>query len=249
MSARRTCPGSLSVFFRDQQVRQTEVAAGESCVPMTGLRIDEFYGHDDQIGPFARVLVKPSETVGKDVYPVVFEGSWQDASTGKHLTLRPKVAIVPVYHKIRVTFLDVQTWLTRLTSMLQLLFPPPLKLEWNLHLTTTNQYKQLLKTSALTKDLIEPLLLQQHPRFIWRALLTIEGQPVFELLADATDMARSFPIYRAIWHDANLKEAFSKIRSTAQGHPPLKEALTKMLSRPFYDFLCEHAALPSVGGV
>ncbi|MCI0640637.1 MAG: hypothetical protein L0Y72_07140 [Gemmataceae bacterium] len=99
----------------------SEVAAGETCIPMTGLRINEFYGHDDQVGPFARILVKPSATVGPRVYPVVFEGSWIAAGSGKRLALYPQVVVVPVYHKIRVTFLDVQQWLTRMTEVMQTL--------------------------------------------------------------------------------------------------------------------------------
>lgn len=94
----------------------------ELCLNFIGLRIDEFYGHDDQVGPFSRIKIKPSKTVEDKQYPVTFEGSWNDQS-GTTLTLYPHVAIIPIYNKIRITFLDIREWLIRLDKILQLVFP------------------------------------------------------------------------------------------------------------------------------
>ncbi len=44
----------------DSKINQQEVASGEKNIPMVGLRINELYAHDDQIGPFSRLIVKPS---------------------------------------------------------------------------------------------------------------------------------------------------------------------------------------------
>jgi hypothetical protein len=114
--------------LQKHKVRDTEVAPGEQSIPLTGLRIDELYGHDDQIGPFSRLYVKSSMAIDQAVYPVVFDGSWVEPGTNKQLTLYPQVVIIPVYHKIRVTFLDVQVWLTSVLSqkfVKQVLRPGP----------------------------------------------------------------------------------------------------------------------------
>jgi hypothetical protein len=53
-----------------------EVRAPFDAIPMTGLRIDEFLAHDDQIGPFARIRV--GAATAKDPHslsPIEFEGS------------------------------------------------------------------------------------------------------------------------------------------------------------------------------
>src|SRR5947209_3663344 len=78
--------------------------------------------------------------------PVFFEEDWTDPRTG-NITARalfPDMIVVPVYHKIRVTYLDVLAWLTRLhRNVVQHLGVAGA--EWDLHLITTNAYKNLVK--------------------------------------------------------------------------------------------------------
>lgn len=112
--------------IRDTRSLAQEVPTGSKCIPMIGLRVDEFYGHDDQIGPFSRLSVGP----GTADYPVLLRGDWRDKVTGKQLDLRPKAALIPVYNKIRLTFLDVQAWLTRLTPLFDLVVPKTALRAW-----------------------------------------------------------------------------------------------------------------------
>jgi len=87
-------------------------------LPMVGRRIDEFYAHDDQVGPFARLpIIRPSEDPR---CPISFEG-WKDPKTGKARDFLPRAVVVPVYGKVRLTFTDIQKWLERLTNILRLL--------------------------------------------------------------------------------------------------------------------------------
>jgi hypothetical protein len=216
--------------LKNTRVHTQEVAGGSSCIPMIGLRIDEFYGHDDQIGPFAKLLIGPSVST----YPVLLKGSWVDRSTGKQLELRPEAVLIPVYNKIRVTFLDVQVWLTRLTGALNLVVPDPgISLEWDLHLTTTNEYKDGLKNRSLPVLEVERLLFKPQPRFVWRAVLRVLGLEVLELLTDATDMARSFPIREAVWLNDSFKQGVRTLLTTSTMQQWLIDALT----RRFLDFL------------
>src|SRR5205823_5441414 len=103
-----------------------------------------------------------------------------------------------------VNFLDIHRWLTCLhRNIIQFLNVPGA--EWDLHLITTNAYKSIVKNSKVPTQQIEHLLYEHHPRFIWRAALYFGGTLALELLADATDMARSFPLYRAAWCDPNVR--------------------------------------------
>jgi hypothetical protein len=213
--------------LRRDRVLKQEVNDTRQCIPMVGLRIDEFYAHDDQVGPFSWVRVNTSPSAKTEPYPVTFKSAWTDNSTGDYLPFHPDVVIIPVYHKIRVTFLDIQKWLTALTEVLSLVFPADAPLEWDIYLTTTNDFKKTLKSSNfLNEDILKHLLLRQHPRFIWRAILRHNGVDVFELLTDATDMARSLPFYQVIWHNLELKAILSERMSTPELHNVLADILT-----------------------
>ncbi len=214
------------------RVRQQEVASGQRCAPFTGLRIDELYGHDDQIGPFSRLVIKPSV---KD-YPVQFEGSWIDSSTGRVLTLKPCFLLVPVYNKIRVTFIDVQGWIERLWSVLQLLFTDTSDCEWDLQLTSTNDLKRRIRTKRLDATERRRVLCGQHPRFVWSASFKFGDQKMFELLADATDMGRSLPFYEFLWFNQQLRTPITDMLKS----PSLTSVLGETLTPRFLDFLRTH---------
>jgi hypothetical protein len=218
----------------DTQVNSQEVAGKSECAPMVGLRVDKFYAHDDQIGPFARLNVKPSANVGNNVYPITFDGTWQDAQSKKYLAIYPLVVIVPVYHKIRLTFLDVHKWIYRFNGFLSLMFPSNTNLEWDIHLTTTNEYKISLKQEGKVKDTtLQEVLLKQHPKYIWRSKLSLDGTLLLEVLADATDMARSFAIYQIIWYE----DAVMKLANQLLSNSKIEQRLVSILTQRFYAFL------------
>ena len=52
--------------------RQQEVPGNPTIAPMVGLRIDKFYGHDDQIGPNAKLVIGDSPTPRPVQTPVPF---------------------------------------------------------------------------------------------------------------------------------------------------------------------------------
>lgn len=219
--------------LQQQHLRQ-EVSASDKCIPMIGLRINEFYAHDDQIGPFSRLQIQPS-TVVRKTYPVIFEGAWTEPRTNKKLKMYPEVVIVPVYHKIRLRFVDVQILLTRLHEVLvSFLSTLNLNLEWDICLLRSNDYKVSARGSrTFTNDQINSLLMEPHPRFIWQALLRNDNKPILELLIDATDMQRSFPVYELIWHDDVIRKRVGAIANA----PSLQQILLAMLYEPFLSFL------------
>ncbi len=216
------------------RVLRQEVAGPGNSIPMAGLRIDKFYAHDDQFGPFSRLWVKPSAIVQNRAYPVTFEGLWKDRFGGKVLQMFPEVVVIPVYNKIRLTFLDVQKWLTRLNDLVRLLLSNTQDFEWDVHLITTNDYKRSFHSfGVIDAPTVEKVLLTQHPRFIWRCALMIGGSNICELLADATDMSRSLPTYFILWYDARFRSAFSQ----ALNAPRLQSLLYQMLTARFAEFL------------
>lgn len=215
------------------RVNSQEVASGSKSAPFVGLRINEFYGHDDQIGPFSRLAVKPSVLPS---HPVEFEGSWKDQATGQPLAMRPLFLLVPVYNKIRVTFVDVQKWIERMWAVIALIITDDTDFEWDVYLTSTNDLKTRIATTSPRHVKQSQILLQQHPRFIWCAALCYKGVPLFELLADATDMERSMPFYELLWHDNVFRASLVAVLTTVQ----LKALVSMMLTERFAEFILSH---------
>lgn len=186
----------LSIRHRTQ-----EVPGNDAIVPMVGLRIDRFYGHDDQVGPNAKLIVQdtPATPSVSTKCAIRLESAWTDEH-GNQLSLYPMAVAVPVYNKIRLTFLDIQKWITPLHALFAKIIPEPTKVEWDIHLTLSNSYKRETRTNSyLTEQVRTSLLVTHHPRFWWRASMRYAGLPFCDLLFDATGIARSFPLSMVVW--------------------------------------------------
>lgn len=218
----------LGYSVEESLLRTTEVSPGRSMLPLTGLRISKFYAHDDQIGPFARMFIHR----GNRTYPVRFKGTWFNRP-GQEAWLDPVSVIVPVYHKIRIKFLEVLKWPSRLTlffASLGLLHPiGPLRLRWDVFLTTVNELKSSLRKSGASRPVLERILACSHPRFIWRVCAYQGDSPLFEVLADATGIARSFLPYLIWYQHAGFEYLIGSQLDTAQWDA----RVTRSLSSPF----------------
>jgi hypothetical protein len=206
-----------------------EVVNPKHHIGSVGLRINELYVHDDQVGPFAKSIIMEEKTGSNCANRILFKGPWFDDKTQTDREFTPTLVIVPVYNKIRVTLIDVWNWVSRFTRAFQSVEGFGENLEWDVHLTTTNEYKKNLPTPC--PNALGDLLKDQHPRFLWRALLSQNRSAIVELLVDGTDMARSFPVYKAVWHDKQFKAA-CKARLHEHAKP-----LLRILGDPFVRFL------------
>ena len=202
----------------------------KNAVPMKGLSISKFYAHDDQVGPFARMWVMENSAPKNGEGSVFFEG-WTCTDSGKKKRLTPKVVIVPTYDKIRVTFLNVHKWVALLHQIADSVVFPSDELEWDIHLIGNNEIKAAAKTD-FDFEVRKTLLLAQHPRFIWRTRLFVKGLAVMDLLADATDLERSMPIYGVVKTDKASSALFDVLCE-----PGLRDPITQLLTEPFFELL------------
>jgi hypothetical protein len=226
--------------LRDQLARDREIGNGNEpklqgatqtrpTILLMGSHIDRLFGHDDQVGPFARLDIHSQPGDNANRWAVYFESDWKKPKSDSRSRLDPFLAIVPVYHKIRLNFVEVYRWITALRPALEyLLSKIEEPSEWDIHLIRSNDLKGLFKVSGLTNaHLLDSLLLRPHPRFVWRAVLSIHGTKLLELLFDATGFARSFPLYEAIWHHRGFAWAFR----TMLDNPPLMKRLEGVMSK------------------
>jgi hypothetical protein len=179
-------------------------------VPRTGRRIKAFYAHDDQHGPYSELLAKELEGDPRikgdprEKYPMKFEGRWLTPA-GKAAPIYPYVVIVPLYNKIRVTFLDIQDYVMRLDWTIGQQYSRS-AVEWDCRLIKLGDFRNLYRNElALDRQTRMDLLFDNGPRFIWCVSLKWYEAPVFDLIFDATDMARS-SLRKIIWYNKDVKD-------------------------------------------
>jgi len=171
-------------------------------------RIDKFYAHDDQVGPFARMAFDgisinvPNQPLPVPTVATSWRGSDEQIGSGRAV---PEILLVPLYHKIRIPFGCIHDQVMEFDSVVDHVFrtiagatsdaarevapAAPASHEWDIYLTTVN----LLKADIARSALILPgekakLLTSRMPRYLWRATVLQNDTPFLDLIFDATDI-------------------------------------------------------------
>ncbi|MGB2697917.1 MAG: hypothetical protein WBD28_08705 [Candidatus Zixiibacteriota bacterium] len=226
--------------LENKKLQDREVHKDYKSISFKGLYVSKFYVHDDQIGPFSRLHICPGQTVRRGTVsvkvPVRFTGSWLDKA-GRPLYMDPLVLIIPIYHKIRLNFLDVIKKVNRIEEFFESIgwVAPsgPLKLEWDIYLTNVSSFKMELASIRQNSPAARTLIDDFHPRFIWRVRCFHDKLPLFEILADATDMARSFFFYRFWYLYKPFQSWIASLIQTQHG----RILVERYLSSKFLDLL------------
>lgn len=183
-------------------------------------QIDKVYTHDDQVGPFARMVF---DNVRVPLSPHASLGSVTTSwGVRENQTVRacPELMLVPLYHKIRIPFESILGLVMRFDSLLETLrtefgMEVAERPVWDIYLTTVNEFKQNVTESAvLESELRRELLIAAMPKFLWTATAFVRGQPVLELLFDATDIEQGEFFVRAVEYDSAISRflrEFAKI--------------------------------------
>ncbi|MBI5368791.1 MAG: hypothetical protein HZA54_17275 [Planctomycetes bacterium] len=186
-------------------------AAAPACFAGTDLRltadrIDKFYAHDDQVGPFARMEFPPSSEAAKGAYL----GTSLRGRTGQAGTVRaiPEHLVIPLYHKIRLPFEVAREAVRAFDCFFEELRAPnileiPEPLEWDVYLTTVVDFKRevLGPRSQVAPSIRAELLARSMPRFMWRATGKAGDRFVLDLLFDATDLQQGKFFVTAVEYD------------------------------------------------
>jgi hypothetical protein len=123
---------------------------------------------------------------------------------------RPSFLLIPVYHKIRVTYAEIRDLIVQFDGYVKGLVKASGNelegpIEWEIRLTTVEALKRDVRQSNdLEQHRRLAVQLQPMPRFIWRALASIEGEPTLDLLFDATDISQGCAAYIVIEHASDL---------------------------------------------
>lgn len=156
----------------------------------------------------------------------------------------PNGIIVPLHDKIRVPYPRIFEYCDKFSDILKKLhvnvmeFTEPEdsdfhnqdtdsklnyaseKLEWDIHLITTNSLKIEIRDKFINhlkedidsnmRDDFERLMVQSHPKYIWRSKLTLTMQnnskeDILDIYADASDTPHAFPMYEMMWYSSTFR--------------------------------------------
>lgn len=174
-----------------------------SNILITASRIDKIYVHDDQIGPFARMVFTANN---------MMETAWLDSSGIKgNVYADPFMLMIPLYHKIRIPYQIILDKVAIFDATLEVLraanfVPLTTRLEWDIYLCEVNDFKKEISTNTkLDKKTKRDALLINMPKYLWRATGLDNGIQKFDVLFDATDIEQGAIIITILVYDAALK--------------------------------------------
>ena len=146
-------------------------------------RIDKIYVHDDQIGPYARICF--------DEKTVSWEGEERDSlstswigSDGEEGNVRiiPNHLLIGLYNKVRIPFEAVEETVIAFDSFLREIDLTH-DLEWDIYISMSTDIKEEVLFSQNIDDSVRrEVLLDNWPRFLWRATANNASVAVLDLL-------------------------------------------------------------------
>lgn len=220
---------------------------------LRALRLDKIYVHDDQVGPFARMVLDGAKIItrsnGHDIEISSLTTSWRGSNdTVGSARAAPEILLVPLYHKIRIPFEVVHDTVFYFDQFLKALadhfdLPYCQRLEWDIYLTTVNDLKKEVFTcSMLEGEALKRILVGSMPRYLWRATASDggSGAPRLDLIFDATDIEQGSYFVRAIEYDVLLSTVLRAISKE-----PALEA--KLKTSPHWKIVSWFRDQPTVG--
>ena len=203
-------------------------------------QITRIYAHDDQVGPFARMIFDDTKVImGNERYLESLLTSWLDENGSMGNVRAAEFALlVPLYHKIRIPFQLIETTVVRFDALLNTLINARAinltqRCEWEIYLTTVNRFKKaLLENNDLDSAERFKILDSEFPRFIWLATAYQTDTRMFDLLFDATDIEQGNFFVRAVVYDQSLDFTLKKISK----QPSVREKVSSTLEGRILDW-------------
>jgi len=184
---------------------------GSSGILLRSSRIDKIYAHDDQIGPFARMVLNQGNITINGNQHNTISTSWKwDKKPIGNVKAVSDIILIPLYNKVRIAFNTIQSLIIYFDRFIEVMrgkgfLSSGQRLEWDIRLTTINQFKNnISKLTCLTGDLKRSILLNRMPRFLWRATARCEETYVLDLLFDATDIEQGSFLIDVIGYEAKF---------------------------------------------
>lgn len=175
-------------------------------------RIDRIYAHDDQVGPFSRLVFGGAGIDEKNFSLIT---TWRNGNgEPKGVVLVPDKVLIPLYNKIRIqvdsVIEEIQAFDQYIRAVKKLeegiieekdkIFTEDI--EWDIYLTHNSKFKEEIRDAMeITADEKYAMLIESMPKFIWRAKAYIRDKLLFEFLFDSTGLEQSNFCLRVVEYD------------------------------------------------
>lgn len=163
--------------------------------------IERFYAHDDQIGPFSRIGFEGANIIT----------GWPNDKSFTSLKKAEIICIiVPIYHKIRITYEEIYSKVNPINLFISK--STNKNFHWNIYLQYSNVYKENVRKKGKEFNLIKrKIQFMNLPKYIWIAKLFIEGTLSLEMVFDATDIESGFYCLALNIYDVETKNFLSPV--------------------------------------
>lgn len=180
---------------------------------LTSSKIDKFYVHDDQMGPFARMEFQGNVVHYDNQQLPCIETGWRDSNQGTgNIKASPDIIITPLYHKIRIPFEAV----LKSINFFNGLFVPVLGkvpnfslFEWDIFLSDIRDFKKdILDDVNIVPAEKKNILVQKFPKYLWRAIGLIGNNKKIEFVFDATDIDQGSFYHSTVIYDTIVESQY-----------------------------------------
>lgn len=216
--------GKADINFRDR-------------LKLVSSRMTQFYVHDDQLCPFARMIFDTKYTAVNSGLSKLINTAWSSKDKRQNKSHQAKLEdckvakveslIIPLYHKIRITYNDIlediQDFDNEIKVYLQFFYEKLnrdyISFEWDIFLSEVNDLKKDILEHPIFNQK-ENLLKQGFAKYLWRAQAVLikeleDGEYIkytmFEIVFDATDSKKKGLTKQVIFYDQDINLIYDSL--------------------------------------
>ena len=211
---------------------------------LTASKINKIYVHDDQVGPFSKMLFDgknlsiPHPNDPDQILDTTesLEAGWTNTDGDKVYRAVPELLLIPLYLKIRIPFSAIFSIVAEFAKAINLVTDGCLNnLEWDIYLTESNEAKEAFLQSSLEGEYRTSLLLAPMPKYIWRVVALDESTQIIEFLFDATDINQGNFFLRAVEYHDGYADLFRSLAQSANFRAASNESSARHIVQWFAD--------------
>ena len=181
-------------------------------------RIQRFFSHDDQLGPFSKV------GFNHNGYSNYIKVNWR--AEKKYNQAIAQLVAIPLTNSIRINYTTIESFAESMQIFLKEMTSDSRvdSIIWDIYLTKSNEYKEEFSKLPIDKNLKLKFLKISFPQYIWIAKTSFltnnenfdHQRKLADFIFDATDTPRSMNLFELFYHDKafldSLRELFKNKR-------------------------------------
>jgi len=197
-------------------------------------RMKKIYVHDDQIGPYSRIIFDdPKSQDEVDYCYRSLATHWSDLEPKyEHVRAYPNALLIPIYNKIRIPYVSILQIVIELNFCVNYdLFTnndseAKKFIVWDIYLATVSDLKSNLRKENFSSP-VEKLnfLTSDLPKYLWVVDGIFKNVKVFSFIFDATDIEHGKMFLLSIHYDSPNSLKFKSIFNILRNKPEVFDSV------------------------